>query len=228
MCGILGAWFSEKTPKNLEFAGKLMQQLKIRGTHAYGIYLEYGEGGVLCTHSNNFVAEEFLDAFCRHEGNCFIYHNRYSTSGDWQVMSNNQPILVLEDEKDEYSNSFGAIAMNGVLSQKTKEEYEKEFGVKCTTENDAEVFLRKMQQGVDIVDFLKQVPEASFAGVFLQKGKVFGVRNNKRPLYFYEMEGAQFLVSTIDTIRRAGGDITKVRIVKPFEVIWLGEGKKGN
>jgi len=139
-----------------------------------------------------------------------IYHNRYDTSGDWHDMSNNQPL------------TFGniSIAMNGVLSMKPKNEYEKEFNVNCITENDTEVFVRKMLNNEDILDFLKNTEECTFASVILKNNKVYALRNNKRPLHWFKYNGAVYVVSTADIVKRVlkGADIYDIPKFEWFDL----------
>lgn len=210
MCGILGARIIA-TKNELIFCTRLMEELVIRGTHSYGICFN---------HKNKYTTiksllpkfYKFLNKFDMINENGFIFHNRYSTSGDWNFMENNQPITV---------NNIGSIAMNGVLSMATKEEYEKKYNVKCESDNDAEIFLRKIEQGIEIEEFLIQEKECSFAGIFLMGDEIFGIRNNKRPLYYYESNNGKYITSTLDTIRRAGGNWRNSKMIKPFERCYI-------
>jgi len=196
MCGILGVVMKQYDPKILH----VINQLKIRGTHAYGIaYVESNEIKRCKSNCIEFVCAQ-ID---RLKLTTFIFHNRYSTSGDYKDDNNNQPIIVGDT----------AMVFNGVISMKTKPEMEQEFDIKMSTDNDGEIMLLKPNEFYN--------PSASFAGVFLTKSKCYGVRNNKRPMYLYQDENLQILVSTIDTLKRAGFDCTKARIVKPFELVVL-------
>lgn len=229
MCGILGVKIKRKLSES-DYNGLLllMSSLQVRGTHSFGI----------CFYKNNIYASiksfmpeysNFIDLIKDSGTNSFIYHNRYSTSGDYGVMNNNQPILV---------ESVGALAMNGVLSMKTKEEYEKDYGVKCACDNDTEVFLRILEKHVNnislniylqnytdiektLVGFLKSQPQCSFAGVFLIKDRIIALRNNKRPLYYFDTDMYSGFISMYDSFCRTGFNIRKptIRIVKPFEMM---------
>ena len=214
MCGILGAYFLNKDPESLTFAKNLITELKIRGRHSFGIAY-YNNHSIEVTKSFELNPNELVDAFDQSDSDCFIYHNRYSTSGDWHDMQNNQPIVV---------DGVGAIAMNGVLSMKQKEDFESDFNIKTTSDNDAEIFLRKIEHGVNLVDFLKSQKDCSFSAILLLDNKIYGLRNNKRPLYFYNFKDkALFLVSTLDTIKRAGGDWKEAKIIKQFMLVSLDE-----
>ena len=216
MCGILGAYFLNKDPESLTFTKKLITELKIRGRHSFGIAY-YNNHSIEVTKSFELNPDELVDAFDKSGSDCFIYHNRYSTSGDWHDMENNQPIVV---------DGVGAIAMNGVLSMKQKFEFENEFNIKTVSDNDGEIFLRKIEQGINLIDFLKSQKECSFSATLLLNDKIYGLRNNKRPLYFYNFKGkALFLVSTLDTIKRAGGDWKEAEIVKQFIMVCLDDKK---
>ena len=215
MCGILGAYFLNKDPETLTFTKKLITELKIRGRHSFGIAY-YNNHSIEVTKSFELNPDELVDAFVQSGSDCFIYHNRYSTSGDWHDMKNNQPIVV---------DGVGAIAMNGVLSMKKMEEFQKDFNVVCNCDNDAEVFLRKIEQGINLVDFLKSQKECSFSATLLLDNKIYGLRNNKRPLYKFNFKDkALFLVSTLDTIKRAGGAWKEAETIKQFKMVGLNEG----
>lgn len=207
MCGILGVTFKQNTAKSLDFVLRLMKELKIRGHHCYGIGWY---DGIYYESYRSTKIEDVVQMLVNKNPSTFIFHNRYSTSGDWQVMENNMPIFV---------ERIGAIAMNGVLSMNTKENNENIYNVKLDTENDAEIFLRLMERGEDLLDILKKYPQCSFAGLLLHIKGIVGLRNNKRPLYYYEDDDIKVLISTYDTIIRAGGKKENIRMVKPFEVV---------
>jgi hypothetical protein len=95
------------------------------------------------------------------------------------------------------------LAMNGVISQRTKEEYEAQFDVSCEADNDAEIFLRRVLGGQDPVTFLREV-KCSFAGVWLESGNLFALRNERRPLWRVQSDSAVWYVSTADIAKRAG------------------------
>jgi len=210
MCGILGVKVQNKDEGTINFIKSLMLELRIRGTHSLGvayslansIELEriFGAGGI--------GINWFVEGFKTSEADTLIFHSRYSTSGNHEVMENNQPIIV----------GRTAIAMNGILTQATKQVYEKQYSVQCNSANDAEIFLRKLiMDGVDIPEFVKANPLCSFAGVYLVGGHLYAFRNNKRPLYYGEYKNCKYFTSTIDVIARAGGDLNNVEIVPPFE-----------
>jgi len=212
MCGILGIFFKEKDEESINFSKLLMKELLIRGTHAFGICFKDIEFHRYVY--NKFFSDILIEPFLRSSSNGFIFHNRYSTSGDYLNLDNNQPIVV---------KGVGALAMNGVISQATKAEYEQKYDVKCTSENDTEIFLRKLERGISIPHFVDQNPDCSFAGVYIKDGDntIYGYRNNKRPLYKGTYKNCSYIVSTLDTIRRAGGDLSQVSIVPTFTEVTI-------
>lgn len=212
MCGILGVSFRAKDKESIEFVKKLMYELKIRGIHSFGIAFQNTR--IHRYVDKNISIDIFLDLFLNSSAFSFIFHNRYSTSGDNTDENSYQPIVV---------QGVGALAMNGVLSQATKPEFEQKYGVKCVSDNDTEIFLRKMEQGITIPSFVKANPDCSFAGVYIKHGdeRIFGYRNNKRPLYKGQYKSCSYIVSTLDTIRRAGGDLSQVSIVPTFTEVTI-------
>jgi len=215
MCGILGCYVSSYDYRTLELIELIMKELMIRGHHSTGLTFFQPDTIKPCfatfkTTNYKSGIDEFSDLIQRHEPKRFIFHNRYSTSGDWHNMENNPPIVV---------ESVGAIAMNGVLSMKTKAEMESDFDVKLKSENDAEVFLRKMEQSVDVLDFLKSQERCSYAGIILTQNKMVGLRNNKRPMYLFKAGFMIGLTSTYDTLQRAGVPKANIQMVRPLDKV---------
>ncbi|HUU88612.1 MAG TPA: hypothetical protein VMX17_12785 [Candidatus Glassbacteria bacterium] len=157
--------------------------------------------------------KEIVDNFVDHGGECLIFHCRYSTSGDFKDMNNNMPIVV--------GNT--AIALNGIISMKRKKGFEKEFKVKCLTENDAEIILAKGNTPTDYVNFLKKNPKASFAGLFLHHETIYAIRNNKRPMYYFVTKRkSEFFVSTIDIAVRAGfKNYNKIKPIRSMTAVMI-------
>lgn len=124
-----------------------------------------------------------------------IAHCRFSTSGDWKNLANGQPIIARDM----------ALAFNGVIHMGTKEEFEHAFDVQCAADNDGEVFLQKLHQGMRSADFLRSI-QGSFAGVWLRNGHLFANRNVRRPLWVWD-DGSwlgTWFASTRDIFERAG------------------------
>jgi len=202
MCGVVGYYTKEKTSDEIFLLSKLIEQSKIRGLHSFGIsYLEQGK--IITKKQDKLDVSNLLADFINSSSTKLIFHNRYSTSGDYKMPINNQPIVV--DNK--------ALVMNGVLTMSDKETYEKEFKVKCISDNDAEIFLRKNQP---IIDTLQENPHASFAGIYLSPEEFYMIRNANRPLYYFIYNKAIFVASTKDIVRRVGfeGEIKEVPMMK--------------
>lgn len=163
----------------------LMRESRIRGMHAYGLARE---GFV----KRSFSADEIIENFDPMKPN--IAHARYSTSGEWRVLENNQPIVV-----DDF-----ALAFNGVIHMGTKAEYEAWFNVECESDNDGEIFVRKMKAGVSPEEFVSSSLTGSFAGVWLRDGFLYALRNERRPLWLCLWQEAIWFASTKDIFQRAG------------------------
>lgn len=206
MCGVIGYYSSRPTDSSIKLLYKLMLESSIRGTHSFGT--AYYDGPKLIVRKMRKVDPYLIDGF---KSNRLIYHCRYATSGDpdsWFDMQNAQPIVVGKK----------AIAMNGVISMKTKKEYSKQFKIKCETDNDAEIPLRQKHS---LLRFLRWNKEVSYAGVILSPNRIVAVRNHKRPLCMFGMHNAMFVVSTIDIARRAGVRAHMVHNIPAFERVIL-------
>jgi glutamine phosphoribosylpyrophosphate amidotransferase len=168
---------------------RLFEESAIRGMHAYGLadINLCGELRVERSFKQSLIPELFIP------GRVTIAHARYCQSGDYRVLENNQPIVV--DDM--------ALAMNGVIHMGAKAEYEAEFGVTCTVDNDSEIFLQKLKQGVDAATFIMEI-KGSFAATWLSDGRLYAGRNARRPLWKCQQHGALWYASTEDIFRRAG------------------------
>jgi glutamine phosphoribosylpyrophosphate amidotransferase len=167
----------------------IIEESAVRGLHSFGL-----------AHIQNdkLIVRKFydmlacIDYFLKNVNASFIYHNRYSTSGDWQNHENNQPI---HNDKD-------AIVFNGVISMKTKKGMEKEFGLRLENDNDGEIFLKNLK---DPLSFIKKRGEnISIAALFIKSNKVYAVRNHKRPLWYAKKNQCFYLSSTKDILKRSG------------------------
>lgn len=192
MCGIIGFSSYCTTEQDIKWLKALMHESKIRGLHAFGIAYWNGKE-IITIKQSKLNTTQLLQGVNVGVPNVFIFHTRYSTSGDWQKEENNQPITI--------GNT--SIVMNGVLSMKPKEEYEKQFNVKCITENDTEILLQKYLQNENMVDFINKNKEFALASLILDDNVLYMIRNNKRPLYMFENGKSKFVVSTYDIIERA-------------------------
>jgi glutamine phosphoribosylpyrophosphate amidotransferase len=200
MCGVFAA-FSERKLEKIELhqLNKIFEQSRIRGLHAYGIsWLENGKVNTFKSNDSSLVSEAILSL----NTNRVIGHTRYSTSGDYKVMENNQPIAVYD----------AALVFNGVISMATKEQYEEEHGEKYITENDGEIVLKKYVKGEDFSGYVFN-GKFSFAGCLLSPKDCFIFRNKNRPLWSKTWIEVSFVASTEDIFLRAG--IKEPEEIKP-------------
>jgi glutamine phosphoribosylpyrophosphate amidotransferase len=169
-----------------------MKESSIRGLHAFGFtYMDWdtGELHTIKTLKLATVLGHMAHILEEYRIEKLIAHNRYSTSGDWQTLENNQPIDL----------GWCSLCFNGVISMATKEEFEEEFGFECVTYNDGEIFMRHVQQGGDPAEFVASI-RGSFAGCFMMDGEVYALRNARRPLYYVAYEDTTFVGSTRDIL----------------------------
>lgn len=198
MCGIVGYCEQEPSAENIKILGSLVEQVKIRGLHSFGFSY--------CNPELKTIKKHSIDEISFPKAKKIIYHNRYSTSGDYKDHKNNQPIQI------------GGISMafNGVIDMRTKKEMEGEYGIKMETDNDGEVLLRLC--GVDnqqITDFVKKM-KGSFAGLFLtDDNRMIAIRNENRPLWRLEINNALFYASTKDVFKRVNPEFEPQEL-KPY------------
>lgn len=202
MCGVVGYRPVQATdPKELRLAFcRLFEESTVRGLHAFGIYQN---GAATRSFDREDIYSRFTPALPA------IAHARYSTSGDWREVENNQPIVV----------GRTALVFNGVIHMGTREEFNRDFQVSCEGENDGEVFLRRMEKGEHPGVFLSRL-SGSFAGCwFDEQGVLWAGRNKRRPLWRCYYLGAYWFASTLDILRRAGfptdTDVTDVGLILP-------------
>lgn len=189
MCGVIGYACDAPQPRHADALRSLFYESRVRGLHAFGFSTWDGE---------RVVTQRFLDlkgclAAIPRGVTRLIGHCRYSTSGDYQTVSNNQPLQIAD----------AAVAFNGVISMATKPEYERQYGREYETENDGEIFLDKFVRNDGWLEFVAR-GRFSFAGLTLQRGRLTALRNKNRPLFRVEQGTATFFASTADIFRRAG------------------------
>ena len=185
MCGVIGYSCDKPEKKHFDILYSLVYQSKIRGLHSFGF--SYYKNGLITKkyHSIDQVKLPFA--------NKIIYHNRYSTSGDYKNHENNQPI-ALEDI---------ALVFNGVLDMRKKKEIEKSYNIKMQTDNDGEIIIRLCNLDKYSIQHFVSNTNGSFAGMFLTKNnELFAIRNKNRPLWILKYEGATFYASTRDIFIR--------------------------
>jgi glutamine phosphoribosylpyrophosphate amidotransferase len=180
----------------------LFDASKIRGLHSFGVAHVHADGALGCDkflireQAREYLAALALEYVGRHLS--LIAHCRYSTSGDWHDDDANQPIVIGDV----------AMAFNGVIRMTTKEQWGKEFGFKPETDNDGEIFVRKVLDGEDWEQWVR-LGTFSFAGVMLYHGELLALRNRQRPLYHVREASAHYIGSTQDIFRRSGFKLPK-------------------
>lgn len=195
MCGLVG-YSTTADDKNMDTLSAVARQAAIRGLHAFGaVYYDsvYERLNIIKEHClDNLLYKLSKELF----QDC-ILHMRYSTSGDWRDHANNQPVTL---------NGI-SVAFNGVISMKTKDGMEEEYGIDMQTDNDGELFLRHLLDGGDPIDFIADM-EGSFAGIWYEEdgARLHACRNMRRPLWYVDYGVEQVYTSTRDIIKRAFGD----------------------
>ena len=193
MCSVIGVYIVEPKAQEFDLVRRVFLESRVRGLHATGV--AYLKGGELLSKVEPIPADVFVErffseptSFLNEDGNLYLIgHCRYSTSD----LRYNQPLV----------DSEVAISHNGVISQELPENWEKLYGVTCTTSNDSELLLRSLGKGSP----LGKWPVSSIAAVELRKDKVLrAYRNGKRPLYYKELDSGVIVTSTRDIAKRAG------------------------
>lgn len=203
MCGIVGYISTNPSENDRYYLFKLIRQSQIRGMHSYGLAW-YDNSGL---QSKKYYQNEFKTITIP-ESNAIIFHNRYSTSGDFKNHLNNQPIMI--DDM--------ALAFNGVIDMRTKEEMQLHWGVEMQTENDGELVLIKSKGNPE--EMLNIVrASGSFSGVVLKNEKLFAITNGRRPMWQLIIGESVFIASTKDIFIRALGDCNP----HPVEINTLNE-----
>lgn len=218
MCGIIGYSSNNPSIKHLEIISKLFIESKVRGTHAYGVYLwlDTPNGQITDFYKYHDLKQllsrllEIRQVIRQYAGKIklkLIGHNRYSTSGDWINHENNQPIIV-ED---------WGLVFNGVIDMREKIEWEKQHLIKFSTENDGEILLRVGRNNP--IEFIQQ-NRCTFAGLLLDsKGELLALRNELRPAWILNYLDAHFVASTKDIFKRAINDVINPEELTPYELI---------
>jgi glutamine phosphoribosylpyrophosphate amidotransferase len=198
MCAIVGFISKNPNEKALITLKRLFIESKIRGMHAYGYAAT--QGNSLYSNKGNLL-KPVLDSI--KQPNALIGHCRYSTSGDYKDMNNNQPIRY----KDEY------MVFNGVIDMRTKAEMEQAYKITMNCDNDGEIML----QTTNKLDFLQK--DVSFAGIFLSGNKISLMRNRNRPAYIGFKHDSVYIGSTKDIMQRAL--ISEIEEAEPYkEYAW--------
>lgn len=186
MCGIVGYSSTDPKPEHFSILHSLIIESSIRGLHSYGY--SFVKDDKLITRKYHDL-DEIVFPVC----NKIIYHNRYSTSGDYRNHKNNQPIHV--DDM--------ALVFNGVIDMRTKRQIEKDYKINMETDNDGEILIQRCGNNTELISRFVNDMKGSFAGIILDSNnKMFAIRNKKRPCWILEYENAIFLASTRDIFKR--------------------------
>lgn len=183
MCGLV-AWISGPH-SDVGVVRRVMAESAIRGIHAFGVAMPGKQPRKF------FRLGDALDCMTKPP---MIFHNRYSTSGDWREHLNNQPLF----------REGVSLAFNGTLDMRSKREMEIAHGVKLHTSNDGELpLIAYLDGGVEgLRSFIAQ-SKGSFAGILITKSKIIALRNARRPLWLHA--GSSLVIaSTEDILKRAG------------------------
>lgn len=199
MCGIVG--YSGQVNAYDKFV-RLCQESCVRGVHAFGI--AYIQDNQIVVYKSNYFNDLIL-----HIPNPIpskiVFHNRYSTSGDHEVMANNQPIYKYGE----------ALVFNGTIDMGTKSEMERRYNVALDTCNDGELALIDAHN--DNKFRLLENTWVTFAGIYMKPdGTMTAYRNSMRPLWRHYDNGGCFITSTLDIAKRSGIDVTKSEALTPF------------
>lgn len=205
MCGVIGAYAIKPSANISRNVERIFIESRIRGRHAFGF--SNWSNGLLDTH-------KFLDVIPCVKAlpssiTCLIGHARYSTSGDFKNIENNQPLEL----------DGSSLAFNGVISMATKLENEAKYGQTYRADNDGEIFLDKFNRDDGWESFVS-TGRFSFAGLVLKDGCITAIRNESRPLYSCKTEEAVYVASTRDIFLRADirGDYVQVPVGKAVRI----------
>lgn len=184
MCGIMAYLSGRPQKEHVDIVRRIAGELATRGTHCFGVSFIIS-GKIVTVKRRTMLPSSVFEEAVMSGG--FVFHNRYSTSGDFSDMKNNQPIDI----------GCVSIAVNGVTSMLEKKEYEQKFGVSCSSDNDAEIIARLIESGVTIEELLvrRDIGSCAIAAIFQDKRIIVG-RNEFRPLRIARHYGAVFVSST--------------------------------
>lgn len=200
MCAIIG--YRADGEPDLDLISRVFEASKIRGLHAFGY--AFWRGGLL--HTYRFLdLKELLAHLAVHRPQALIGHCRYSTSGDYRNLENNQPVR----------RGSRALVFNGVIHMGTRTEMEAEYGVQLVTENDGEIVLA--QEPFEPVGFVRGL-KGSFAGLILDASGIIALRNTRRPAHIVEGQGFSLVISTSDIATRAAVP-GPVKELPPFQAV---------
>lgn len=196
MCGIIGV-YCKHTESNKDKIRKLFYFSRIRGRHASGFAYHVSHQH-LRTITKPIPIDQLIPTFEEHWESMrnedgwvrLIAHARYSTSD----IRYNQPIQV----------GTVAIVHNGVISQEDPSQWSGLYRVYCETSNDSEILLRTVIN-CGIQGAVDSLSDASIAAIVLEaSGKMYCLRNGRRPLWRVRDTEGEFYASTRDILLRSG------------------------
>ena len=198
MCGIVGFYSENPRFADYRLLKKIIYESKIRGLHSFGLSY-FNESGSLITKKAFNLSQLEIP-----KSNIIIFHNRYSTSGDWHIEENNQPIV----------DDYNSVVFNGVIDMGTKKEIEKNYDIQMKTENDAEIILNHAD---NLESFIKNT-KGSCAALLLSKSKQLkAFRNASRPLWICKHLKSTYFASTKDIFIRADKKL-KPELLEPYKI----------
>ena len=160
MCGIVGYSSLDPKPEHFAILHSLIIESSIRGLHSYGYsYIK----------ENKLITRKYhtLDEIVFPVSEKIIYHNRYSTSGDYKDHKNNQPIHI--DDM--------ALVFNGVIDMRTKRQMEKAYNITMETDNDGEILIQRCGNDKQLISRFVNDIKGSFAGIILDsQNNMFVIR----------------------------------------------------
>lgn len=171
MCGLAGRY--DENGFRLKEMRSILDEIGIRGLHSTGV--SWREGGEIKTVIENVPYFKFNIPDVETDG--AIFHCRYSTSN----IDYPQPV---------HGKTGHALVHNGVITQKSFNEWEKEFGYTGNYKCDS--ILLAGHSGNPFEEF----PESSMAAIELYDGEFVFYRNGQRPLHYIEKNGGVIVAST--------------------------------
>ncbi len=181
MCSIIG--YKGKFDETL--VSNLLDESRIRGVHAFGYYSHKYDLKTLSY-------EQFKDSLLFERPDMFVAHLRYSTSGDYKQMINNQPLI-------QYNGKMTALVFNGVISQLDMENMKYQYQTNIPSDNDGWILMKYLHDDKFLHD-----RSITFATTYIQDDNLYAYRNKHRPMYYNENKDRVVIASTNDILERCG------------------------
>ena len=202
MCGIVGFATEKLNNNNYNLLNKIILQSQIRGLHSFG-YTYYDAKLITVKHHN--IKDVQLP-----KTNKLIYHNRYSTSGDYTDHRNNQPIHVNDV----------SLVFNGVVYMSTQDEMQTKYNIEMETYNDGEIIIQKCAFDKNKIQNFIENMHGSFAGLMMFEDKIYVIRNERRPAWIVKKFNSTYIASTKDIFLRADSSL-EPKELKPNKIYEL-------